>query len=346
MGRPRRKKAKTDSEQDKAEASTSKGQSTGGGSGSGDFVTKQDLEQLVTKLLTKHSAAKHSAPSDLASDQSSDSEDNNSDLGSSGSESDSEITFEGEKKGFKSVVNSHLKPSQKAKIWSFQYVKLHTILPPSYTAHDEGREYEDFQFKRLESGHVKVRSKGNKEHNLTFKEWNDAFDVLASTIIEKYPQKAQGLIKYRMDIRHAYTKFRGTAWRDYDEKYRRKHNGSDEDWGIKDVEEWLNVFTASSGREQPVASKGRGKSTQSSAGGATSRPLLTCHQYNKGLECRSRPCRYHHLCEGCQGRHPVFSCGTTQSHQGHGHSPAKSFKPANQQQGARPTTSGILPRKP
>ncbi len=347
MGKPRRKKARTESGDEKAEASTSRGKDREG-SGSSDFVTKKDLEQVVSKLLTKHLGAKHSPATGLASNQSSGSEDNNSDFGSSGSESDSEITFEGEEKGFKSVVNSHLKPSQKAKIWSFQYIKLHTILPPSYTVQDEEREYEDMQFKRDESGQVKVKSKGNRENSLSFKEWNDAFDVLASTIIEKYPLKAQGLIKYRMDIRHAYSKFRGNAWRDYDEKFRRKHNGSDDDWAKKDVDEWLNVFSTNTGREQPVVGRGRGRRTQfntSGAGNTAGRPLLTCHQYNKGLECKSRPCRYHHLCENCQGSHPVFSCEARSSQQGHGHSPTKSFATAKQQQGVQTASSGVLPRK-
>ncbi len=81
-----RKKERTESGHEKVEASTSTCKNSEG-SGEGDFVTKKDLEQLVSKLLSKQPGAKHSSASRLASNQNSGSEDNNSNFGSSGSES-------------------------------------------------------------------------------------------------------------------------------------------------------------------------------------------------------------------------------------------------------------------
>ncbi len=346
MGRPSRKRAKTSSNKDTASTSTENVQSPRGGSS--EFVTKKDLEQLVNKLLAKQSPTKHSTAASKHAPASDSSSEDNSDM-NPGSESDSEITFSGEQKGFKSTINGQLTAAQKDKIWSFQYVKFKSILPPSHTAGDEDRDFEDLQFGKTVTGGFKLRTKSTKDINITFKEWNDAFDVLASTIIEKFPRKSQQLIKYRMDIRHAYSTFRGNAWRDYDEKFRRKHNGVDSDWGAKDTDEWLNVFTAGNkDTKDQTASKGREKSTQGAAGKSVGVPgrILTCNQYNKGLACRTRPCRYHHLCEGCKGNHPIFACNTT-SQQSHGQS-QRSFRPAGQQIPTTipTTTSGVVARKP
>ncbi len=116
-----------------AKSSTSQDHIKGTGSGSEqsgskpEYVTKQDLDRALKKLLQKKSKqdSRSSSDSDQASDTS-----------SQDTDTDCEIEFKG-KSAFKSRINAHLKPSQKEKIWAFQYVKLHSILPPSYTSQDD-----------------------------------------------------------------------------------------------------------------------------------------------------------------------------------------------------------------
>ena len=298
-------------------------------------MTKDQVESLLHQFYDKR--AKSTKQSHKQVDSSpSDSSDLDED-----SDTENEVTFAG-KQSYKSHINGHLKTSQKDKIWSFKYVPLHTILPPSYSIRDEERDYEDIKLQRTpDSGQFKVKSSSKRERELSFKEWNDGYDVLASTIIEQYPEKAQGLIKYRMEIRHAYVKFKGNNWLRYDETFRRKHASIDSDWGVKDTDEWMNIFTGEA-RDVP-AGKGRGKKSSVGTKQTSAAPaFLTCHNYNKGLHCAFNPCRFNHVCETCRGDHPAVNCQGAMPNYGQGGNKANR-RPAGASQ--HTTSSGVLPNK-
>ncbi len=303
------------------------------------YVTQQDLEKVLKKLQNQQQRQLKQQKRGRQHDEDSSSEADCPD----GSDTDTsgEISFQGNI-DFKSKVNSHIKPAIKEKIWKFQYVRLHTLLPYTYTAQDDDRGYEDIQMRRSETGNFKLKSKDSKEYSLSFGAWNDGFDILKSTIIEKYPEKTQSLIKYQMDIRYAFTRFRGNLWREYDERYRRKHNTVDDDWAEKDMDEWLNVFSAPKDRSYSNNNgRGRGRGYINNNDKNRQPGRRTCHSYNKNIPCVSQPCMYIHACEMCRGNHPVFRC-TSVSNQSQNQG-QRSFKPKQDYGEARPSTSGIIP---
>ena len=56
----------------------------------------------------------------------------------------------------------------------------------------------------------------------TYSQWVSAFAVYAAILIERYPEQAPGLFKHISDIGEMERQFGGTAWKSYDESFRRE----------------------------------------------------------------------------------------------------------------------------
>lgn len=136
----------------------------------------------------------------------------------------------------------------------------------------------------------------------SIKNWVTGFEIYAAIMVERYPALAAQLISYMSMIHGAASEFPGTAWLQYDNKFRQMkavHPGVA--WDQREINIWHAVFysTAPANKINPSFRGDRGSGDKKQA----------CWQFNKNECSRGTACRFKHLCSFCgmQG-HPESKC--------------------------------------
>ena len=141
---------------------------------------------------------------------------------------------------------------------------------------------------------------------LSIDSWTSAFIIFISVMIEKFPAKAQELLKYLRDIRIAAT--RSNLWPKYDEQFRlRMSNHPLASWGQINQEFWLLYVSNQAQPQKRTQSNQRSNFTSSNQ--ASHNTNMYCRFYNKGMNCNFFPrCKYRHACSKCGDNHPSTRC--------------------------------------
>lgn len=163
--------------------------------------------------------------------------------------------------------------------------------------------------------------------------WTTAFTIFMSIYLEKFPGKAQDMLKYMHNIRLAAGRQGHLGWAKYDERFRLKmERHPTSSWGVVDVELWVmfispgqlqQSLTHSSDRDMLGGNNGpsypfrnaTGIRTQTQYPGSNSygagagfkprqntsklsRPIGNCYAFNR-VSCSFNNCRFRHRCEHC-----------------------------------------------
>ena len=143
---------------------------------------------------------------------------------------------------------------------------------------------------------------------MSIEKWTSAFHIFMSVMIEKYPGKAQELLKYARDIRLAAS--RSNTWFKYDEQFRiRKAVKPHSSLGDVNSEFWLLYVSSNSNSTQGNPTQNSNTRTSNYSDPPSKSPNKPCYTYNDGKLCPFFPrCRYSHSCSRCRGKHPQVKC--------------------------------------
>ncbi len=159
--------------------------------------------------------------------------------------------------------------------------------------------------------------------------WVECFSVLVSVLASKHPERVPDFMAYQKSIVKASRNFEGTAWVVYDRCYRRQAAATKSlAWGTPDSALYNEAFT---GRARAIP---RCNHCLSENHGVTQCPDIPlepsggarglyipdpsprtgssdeyCQLFNQ-VRCRSRRCKYQHLCNLCSLPHPAQACPT------------------------------------
>lgn len=205
-------------------------------------------------------------------------------------------------------VGSFVPLKLKEKIWESQFVDLSLLLKSQRDIHEyvENGPVGELQFK---NGTFSISSR-EQSTRLSINQWSSAFIVFIAIMLERFPARAQELLKYFRDIRLAAS--RSPNWWKYDEQFRQlKASNPSSSWGTINMELWLINISSSVG---PSTTQGQSnaqfnKSSQKTPSATQSSKLITCHFFNSGNKCPFYPnCRFSHSCEACGGNHKKSTC--------------------------------------
>ncbi|XP_062590953.1 uncharacterized protein LOC134252480 [Saccostrea cucullata] len=183
----------------------------------------------------------------------------------------------------------------KSKIWSNEFIDLRSLL-----THQE----EDPVTLLITPGVINLQHSQKSKTPLSINQWTDAFLVFTCIVIQQKPTEAPHLLKYMSFIRELQKLHGDSAWRSYDESFRKLRETVDLPWQ-KPVEELRGKSLAVSTKQsngQPFRGKQVGR-----IGG-----VRFCFAYNQGNKCKSTPCPFTHICQACRGNHPKIKCKSTE----------------------------------
>ena len=137
-------------------------------------------------------------------------------------------------------------------------------------------------------------------------QWLQAFSIYASVLVATFPGRARDLWAYQLLILRTYAQFRGLAWLNYDEAFRRDAAARHiTDWSSMHLELY-NYHTSATVRVQPSQELVARQESSGAVSGTT-----ICRSWNSGRCIGTRAfCRYLHVCDvpSCRGAHRRTSC--------------------------------------
>ena len=204
------------------------------------------------------------------------------------------------------------------RIAALEFVEMNELLPETWSA-----------VSPVDIGVFKLPSRRSPVTDIVV--WTECFALMASVLVERYPSKAAHLFAYLKRIARAARNYRGPAWVAYDRMFRRQALARKSlDWGIEDQALCSEAFV---GQAQAVVKcnhclselhttescpdlpRFMGVSVQPSilpnskpsSSGRQQAEVHVCKKFNEG-RCNHRPCKFLHLCMGCNKPHPVTRC--------------------------------------
>lgn len=221
----------------------------------------------------------------------------------------------------------------KSKIWNNEFIDLRLLLP---------NQKEDPLSVSIVPGTITLQQT-SKKVPLSLNQWTTCFHIYMAIYIEKKLEEASHLLKYCEFIRDLNYDHGDSAWRYYDESFRRLRETHNAPWNIP-VEELrgkaigLNIksklnSTLPSGQTKPKHLPFRSREK-------------TCFTFNRGEFCAGN-CSYKHACAFCKsGSHNKLNCPKLQARPAgnqSSHSPSSQPKPTpNPNKGGNP---GSVPKK-
>ncbi|XP_078515018.1 uncharacterized protein LOC144773772 [Lissotriton helveticus] len=172
-------------------------------------------------------------------------------------------------------------------------------------------------FKLINTGVVPSRPKTTKESEFkpktewvewSLRNWVTWFSIYAAILTEKTPALAPQLFGYMSLIHGAASEFQGSAWMQYDTKFRQMKAVRPEiAWDQREINIWHAEFNMA----------------HTSLGDTK----LACWQYSKKKCSKGTACKFKHYCSFCGGQgHPEFKCFRKRGKQRE-HTPFKSILP-------------------
>lgn len=180
----------------------------------------------------------------------------------------------------------------KNKIWGKEYIDL-KILLPTYTE-------EPFAV-NITAGSFSINQGHTQKQPLSIDQWTTCFNTFTAIYISKCPEEAANLLKYAATIREIAANHGDTAWRHYDETFRRLRLAHRQPWQ-KPIDE---LYTKAANLKPFRGQHFSGKKQQNGP-----RPFRqkVCFAFNRGMPCTASPCKFKHLCQTCFGNHSKTKC--------------------------------------
>lgn len=207
-------------------------------------------------------------------------------------------------------LSAHVPLTLKQKIWQGKFIDISVLVKSARELLDHNESQGEIQIKNGRMCLVKQKS----SVYLNIDKWTSAFLVFSSVLLEKFPDKAQDLLKYMRDVRLAAN--RSPGWFRYDEQFRlRMASNPGIPWGQINNELWLLYVTNAS--SQSPANSGQTQYKQNNPQNQTKnadfKPIASCNLFNQGKNCNFFPnCRFKHACRMCGGNHPAIKCRKSQ----------------------------------
>ena len=132
---------------------------------------------------------------------------------------------------------------------------------------------------------------------LSINQWTDAYLVFICIKNEKEPSEAPHLLKYLSFLRKLHKLHRDSAWRAYDESFRKLKETTELPWQqpIEELKGKCITLKPISQISQPFRSKQAGRTK-------------FCYAFNQGDKRKVNPCSFAHICQVCRGQHPKYKC--------------------------------------
>ena len=118
------------------------------------------------------------------------------------------------------------------------------------------------------------------------------FLVFICIKIEKEPSEAPHLLKYLSFVRELHKLHGDSAWRAYDESFRKITSMANP---IEELRGNCITLKPTSQISQPFRSKQAGRTK-------------FFYAFNQGDKCKVNPCSFAHICQVCRGQHPKHKC--------------------------------------
>ena len=145
----------------------------------------------------------------------------------------------------------------------------------------------------ISSGVINLNQESKFQTPISIGQWTDAFLVFSAIYLEKY---APHLLKYCHMVRELQRLYGDTAFRSYDERFRKLRESRNVPWQKPKAELTLKAATTPkqfSPKPQPQPFR-----------------VQYCFTFNRGERCKRNPCRFKHICSQCRGNHPKSKCST------------------------------------
>ncbi|KAJ1118771.1 hypothetical protein NDU88_006958 [Pleurodeles waltl] len=205
------------------------------------------------------------------------------------------------------------------RIWNREFIYIFSLLTFAKEGADitvPTKEVEKHKWKR------KVKPEESIEN------WLEAFAMLSTVIMEKFPEQGPALCKYNRVIYEEYTRNGGTGWLIYDREFRQKMEQAPEmAWDCREIELWVQYMGNGSRTgttdprftrhkqarpyyfKQQLRPSFRGKPPQRGRGVHQYRfTNNSCRLYNVGACTWGPACKFSHNCSKCAGWHPAAEC--------------------------------------
>jgi hypothetical protein len=211
------------------------------------------------------------------------------------------------------VLGAILDPKVKTKIWEGKYVELSSL-------GDAKEPSVAVSVNKDDSLISLTPSKTPPPSNIH--QWQRLFSTYAAVYTERFPAQAPGIITYAIRILDLHKQYGGTAWREYDENFRRVRAHCPTlpwhtiNWDM--AMSSIHLPTNQQAQVTPSTSQPRtpfrGRHTASNTGGQASssshraRQKGTCFRYDQKGSCANTKCLYKHTCTICGEGHSRQRC--------------------------------------
>ncbi|KAJ1152248.1 hypothetical protein NDU88_005024 [Pleurodeles waltl] len=197
----------------------------------------------------------------------------------------------------------HVPVEVREKIWKGAYIDIFDLLVDK-AENEEVRRCKECAHSR-ECGHGPQRRR--VEESLS--NWVRAFSIYQAILAERFSGLTAQLACYQNWIVGAHDEYGGTAWKEYDNEFRRiKAYKPSLAWDQIHIITWLHYTNCTQGPGQQPFHGPAGMG--SGASGGTGAKKGACWDFNRRTCSRSPgTCRFKHCCSFCgQASHPEFKC--------------------------------------
>lgn len=199
------------------------------------------------------------------------------------------------------VLGAILDPKVKAKIWEGKYVELSSLGDSKEPAVAVSVNKDDSLISL-------TPSKTPPPSNIY--QWQRLFSTYAAVYTERFPAQAPGIITYAIRILDLHKQYGGTAWREYDENFRRvRAHCPTLPWHT------INWDMAMSSIHLPANQQSQKTPNASQPSSSSHRATQkgTCFKFDQKGSCANTKCRYKHICTICGKGHSRQKCYASES---------------------------------
>ena len=193
----------------------------------------------------------------------------------------------------------------KTKIISHQYVSFNQLLSPDNT------EKFTLQFTKTQQGPSLSFAPTKTKEFITYQQWTKAFEIFVSIYLMAHPKSGPGLMKYGADIRELFTAYGGTAWKIYDETFRKWRASTPTarswPWGRTHTEMWLKATTLGARTTHPGRQNLAYRYNNATNQPFQDSPLCKNFAFRGGCSFGEH-CKYKHECPICSCAHSKSKC--------------------------------------
>ncbi|XP_033732850.1 uncharacterized protein LOC117322188 [Pecten maximus] len=216
----------------------------------------------------------------------------------------------------------------KQKIWAEQFVEFGALVQ---VKHNETYEL------TMEANNLALVPKSRPVPIRTMDQWNAAFQVFVTIVVQGKPELAAPLMKYAHIVQHIAKKAGDQAAIVYDSNFRkwRQANPHLLPYEQANTELYLEAMT-SQAAFGARSNKGYTKSQNQSQSGSSTQQHMVCYAFQKKGSCNRANCWFKHACRDCGGNHSFRKC---QQHTNKGDSTTSTNQSPTNSSGGKPKST-------